>query len=65
MTTDTADLEQRIDDLEQALAQIAGCAAHQQQPHSRLATIRTWASQALMPEPEHSLGDPAFEEWQP
>ena len=56
------DLIQRIDELEQVLAQIAGCAAHQQQPHRRLAAIHQWASQALVPEPEHSMGM-IVEEW--
>lgn len=55
-------LEQRIDELEQTLAQIAGCAAHQQQPYRRLATIHAWASAALLPEPEHSMGL-VVEEW--
>lgn len=50
------DLIQRIDELEQALAQIAGCAAHQQQPHRRLAAIHRWATNALLPEPERSMG---------
>ena len=56
------DLIQRIDELEQTLAQIAGCARHQQQPHRRLAAIHRWASQALMPEPERSMGL-VVEEW--
>lgn len=55
-------LTQRIDELEQALAQIAGCSAHQQQPCRRLAAIHQWASQALMPEPERSMAL-VFEEW--
>jgi hypothetical protein len=56
------DLTQRIDELEQTLAQIAGCARHQQQPHRRLAAIHRWASAALVPEPERSLCR-VVEEW--
>ena len=56
------ELTQRIDELEQALAQIAGCARHQQQPHRRLAAIYGWASAALVPEPERSMGL-VVEEW--
>ena len=49
-------LIQRIDQLEQAMAQIAGCARHQQEPFRRLAAIHRWASAALVPEPERSMG---------
>jgi hypothetical protein len=38
------------------MAQIAGCARHQQEPFRRLAAIHRWASAALVPEPERSMG---------